>query len=106
MASESGSTAEAPLYGVSAEFLTPDALVRAVAQLSPYDFGRIDTFSPAPVPGMARYVRAPTWVMRVAALAGVVVGGGAFMAMCLYATGWDIHFRHRRAPTLPAGSLS
>ena len=79
--------AEGPeLYGVAAEFATAEALLAGVAELRQRDFGRIDTFTPLPIPGMddALGLRPPS--LGLAALAGVLLGGIGCFGMIAFAT--------------------
>ena len=92
MASETGQEREAPLFGVSAEFATPRALLDAVLALRDRGFGRIDCFSPVPVAGLAEAMRLRRTSMGWFAVAGVAIGFAGMMAMCLYATGYDYVF--------------
>ena len=92
MASETGQEREAPLFGVSAEFTTPRALLEAVLALRDRRFGRLDCFSPVPVAGLARAMRLRPASMHWYAAGGFVVGFVAMMGMCLYATGYDYVF--------------
>jgi hypothetical protein len=89
---ESGTVREAPLWGVSAEFATPGAMVEAIRSLRDRGFGRLDAYSPVPVPGAAEALRLPAQPIHPFALVGVIAGGGAMMAMCLYATAYDYVF--------------
>ncbi len=82
--------ADAPLFGVSAEFATPDALLAAVCALRDHRLGRLDAFTPVPVQGLAEALGFHPETVRPFAVIGVigVIGGfAAFMAMCAYETG-------------------
>jgi hypothetical protein len=74
------------LYGVSAEFADPEALLAAVTALRERAFGVVDTYTPLPVPGMdaAMGLRDPSlgWIALCAVLA---TGIGCF-GMISYAT--------------------
>jgi hypothetical protein len=84
--------ATAPLFGVSAEFASPDALLAAAVELRARALGRIDAYSPVPVPGMETALGLHSHAIRPFALAGAVAGFVAFMAMCAYATGYAYVF--------------
>ena len=75
-----------PLWGVSAEFETAAAMVSALEHLRERGLGRLDAFSPIPVPGAAEALRVPRGHFSWFAAAGAVLGGIAMMGMCLYAT--------------------
>lgn len=89
---EAGTAGEAPLWGVAAEFATPGALVEAIRALRDRRLGRLDAYSPVPVPGAAEALRLPTQPIHPFALAGVVLGACAMMGLCLYATAYDYVF--------------
>jgi len=78
---------EAPLYGVGAEFATPDALLAAVRALQARRFGRLDAYTPVPVQGLAEALKFHPEAVRPFAVLGVIGGFAAFMAMCAYYTG-------------------
>ncbi len=80
--------AAAPLYAVGAEFATPDALLAAVRALRDRRLGRLDAFTPVPVPGLADALEFHPEAVRPFAVLGVVLAFVAFMAMCVYATGY------------------
>jgi hypothetical protein len=92
MASETGHEGEAPLFGVSAEFDDPHALLAAVLALRDRRFGRLDCFTPVPVAGLGAALRLRTTSMHWFAGGGVGVGFVAMMGMCLYASGYDYVF--------------
>ncbi len=83
---------EAPLWGVSAEFDDSTSLLDAIADLAPRDLGRLDTYSPVPLPAVADALGIRHPPMNVVAILGALVGGAAMMAMCLYATAYDYIF--------------
>ncbi len=78
---------DAPLFGVSAEFATPDALLAAVRALQDHRLGRLDAFTPVPVQGLAEALGFHPETVRPFAVLGVIGGFAAFMAMCAYETG-------------------
>ncbi len=83
---------EAPLWGVSAEFDDADTLLDAVRSLAPRALGRLDTYSPVPLPAVADALGIQHPPMNVVAILGALAGGAAMMAMCLYATAYDYVF--------------
>ena len=84
--------AEAPLWGVSAEFATPEAMVAAVAALRDRDLGRLDTYTPVPIPGAMAALRLLKEPIQPFALGGIFLGGVLMMAMCAWATTSDYVF--------------
>ena len=83
---------EAPLWGVSAEFATPEAMVAAIAALRGRGLGRLEAYSPVPVEGAAEALRLAEEPIHPFALVGAALGGAAMMGMCLYATAYDYVF--------------
>ena len=90
--SETGHKETPPLWGVSAEFASAGAMVAALEQLRDRDLGRLDAFSPVPVPEAAAALRVPHEHFSWFAAAGVAIGGAAMMGMCLYATIYSYRF--------------
>lgn len=87
MSAHSHRTGPAPLYGIAAEFGSPDAVVAAAHALRPKAFGRLEIYSPVPVPGALEALgRTHRSVPSFMALGGVVLGFGLMMGMCIYAT--------------------
>ena len=82
----------APLWGVSAEFETADGMVAALDALHGQGLGRLDGFSPVPVPAAAQALRMPRRSLRPLALLGMLAGGAAMFGMCTYATVWSYRF--------------
>lgn len=78
--------AEAPLWGVSAEFLTAEGMVAAAAALRDSGLGRLDAYSPVPVPGAAEALRLPREPIHPFATGGLLLGGILMMAMCVWQT--------------------
>lgn len=78
--------AEAPLWGVAAEFVTPEAMVAAAEALRDGGFGRLDTYTPVPVPGAGKALRLPREPIHPFAAAGVLLGGILMMGMCTWQT--------------------
>lgn len=82
----------APLWGVSAEFDTAEAMLAALHGLRDRGLGRLDAFSPVPVPGAAEALDAAGKPIVALAAAATVLGGAAMFAMCTYATIWCYRF--------------
>ncbi|GJD60398.1 quinol:electron acceptor oxidoreductase subunit ActD [Methylobacterium frigidaeris] len=86
-------TAEARLWGISAEFDDAGALAAAVKAMKERDLGaRIETYGPVPMRRAADILGRPAGILQFLALGAALAGGTAFMAMCLYATGFDYVF--------------
>ncbi len=79
-------TEAAPLWGVSAEFETADAMVAALLALRGERLGRLDAFSPVPIPAVAAALRLPGSPIHPFAVAGAACGFLAMFGMCAYAT--------------------
>jgi len=90
--SEAGQEEKAPLWGVSAEFATPDGMVAALENLRGSNLGRLDAFSPFPVPAAYAALRLPHLHIKRFGFAGLVLGGFGMMGMCLYATLYSYPF--------------
>jgi hypothetical protein len=86
-------TAQAPLWGVSAEFDDAGDLAGAVRALKERDYGaRIETYGPVPMARAADALGRPAGILPLLALGTALAGGTAFMLMCLYASGIDYVF--------------
>ena len=83
---ETGHASAPPLWGVSAEFDNPEAMVAALLVLRDHDLGRLDAFSPIPVPAASAALNMPHEHLTWFGLVGVIAGGTGMMGMCLYAT--------------------
>lgn len=78
---------EAPLYAVAAEFGSPGAVLAAAQALRPRKFGRLEIYSPVPIPGaMDALDRSHRSIPSFMALGGAVLGFASMMGMCIYAT--------------------
>ena len=78
---------EPPLYGIAAEFGSPDAVLAAAHALRPKEFGRLEIYSPVPVPGALEALgRTHRSIPSFMALGGAVLGFALMMGMCIYAT--------------------
>ncbi len=92
MAESHDDPADAPLWGVSAEFETADGLVAAIEALRPQKLGRLDAFTPVPIPEVGRALGLHGQPIHPFALAGAALGGAAMFGMCTYATIWGYRF--------------
>ena len=92
------------LYGLLAEFETPEALVEAARQARAEGYARIEAFSPFPVEGLADAIgfreRALPWI----ALAGGIAGGGGGYLLQWYmnAVNYPINIGGRPLDAWPA----
>lgn len=91
MASRKGKAGDAPIYGVSAEFTTPGALLEGVRTLRTRDVGQLETHTPIPIAGLNRALGNSGSLTRYAVLAAVL-GFASMMALCIYATAYDYVF--------------
>jgi hypothetical protein len=89
---EVGTEGEAPLWGVAAEFTTPEAMVAAAMVLRDHGLGRLDAYTPVPVPGAAEALRLPREPIHPFALGGVLLGGALMMGLCTWETTSDYVF--------------
>lgn len=76
----------APLWGVAAEFTTADALVAAIAPLRRAGLGRVEAFSPMPLPAAEVAMDVHPRPIAPFAVAGALLGAGAMFGMICYAT--------------------
>ncbi len=84
----------APLWGVSATFASQGdlaAALQAVSGISP-DQVRLDGHGPVPMPRTLRALGLEGRSILPYALAGALLGGAGFFAMCVYATAYDYVF--------------
>ena len=84
--SESGQQPSPPLWGVSAEFESAADLVAALRALRDRGLGRLDVFSPVPVPEVDAVLSLPYGHIGLFSIAAAIAGGLLMMGMCLYAT--------------------
>ena len=75
-----------PLWGVSAEFDSEAGMLDALRELQGADLGRLDAFSPVPVPEVDKVLQLARQPIYPFAVVGALLGGGAMFAMCTYAT--------------------
>ena len=85
----------APLWGVSATFASQSdlaAALQAVSSISPPDQVHLDGHGPVPMPRTLRALGLEGRSILPYALAGALLGGAGFYAMCVYATAYDYVF--------------
>lgn len=84
--------AEAPLWGVAAEFATPGGLAAAARAMRAARLGRVDCFTPVPLPAIGEALELRPGPVSLAAIGGAGAGFVAMMGMCLYATVFSYRF--------------
>ncbi len=84
--------AEAPFFAVSAEYGSGEELLHAASEARGRGFRRLHAYSPEPVPGVAELLGEGGGSVRLAAIAGGVVGSLGFFGMAVYATMVDYVF--------------
>jgi Ni/Fe-hydrogenase subunit HybB-like protein len=85
----------APLWGVSATFASQSdlaAALQAVSGISSPDHVHLDGHGPVPMPRTLRALGLEGRSILPYALAGALLGGAGFYAMCIYATAYDYVF--------------
>ncbi len=75
-----------PLWGVSAEFDTSEAMVAALLALRDRGFGRLEAYSPVPIPAAAEVLRAPSQPVFPFGVGVAFLGAGTMFGMCTWAT--------------------
>ena len=84
----------APLWGVSATFASQADLAAALQAVSGigHDHARLDGHGPVPLPRTLRALGLEGRSILPYALAGALLGGAGFFALCVYATAYDYVF--------------
>jgi hypothetical protein len=76
----------AQLYGIAAEFATPEAATRAAGEARAQGFRRIEAYGPYPVPELAEASGFRERRIAPAVLAGAILGGLGGYGFLYYAT--------------------
>ncbi|KAB1073944.1 quinol:electron acceptor oxidoreductase subunit ActD [Methylobacterium planeticum] len=94
LAATEGDPRDAPLWGVSAEFASESELAAAAEALNRFQSAHVhlDAHGPVPIPNVLHALRIRDRTIRPYAILGALLGGGAFLAMCIYATAYDDTF--------------
>ncbi|HYH45169.1 MAG TPA: DUF3341 domain-containing protein [Thermoanaerobaculia bacterium] len=72
-------TAKSPVYGLMAEFATPQGLTAAIERVRDAGYEKVDAFTPYPIEEVSHALRLPRSKMPL-----VVLGGGIFGALLGY----------------------
>ena len=73
------------IYGLMAEFESPEAIVHAARRTHEAGYRRIDAFSPIPVEGLAEAVGFHWTSLPIVVFIGGLLGGSTGFGMCWYA---------------------
>jgi hypothetical protein len=74
-----------PVYGLMAEFETPEEVLEAARRTRSAGYRRIDAFSPIPVEGLAEAVGFDWTALPILVFLGGLLGGLTGFGMCWYA---------------------
>lgn len=95
---------EKPLYGLMAEFLTPDALVEAARRAYGEGYRRMDAYSPFPVDGLAEAIgfrhNLLPWIVLIGGMIGA--GGGFYLQYYISAVDYPLNIGGRPLNSWPA----
>jgi hypothetical protein len=92
--------AEAAVYGLLAEFATPEALLGAARRMREAGYRRIEAYSPFPVEGLAEILEFHDRRVLKLGLFGGLFGTGFAFAMQLF-TNWDYPINVGGRPLYP-----
>lgn len=74
-----------PIYGLLAEFETPEQVLDAARRTHAAGYKKIDAFTPIPVDGLSEAVGFKRTLLPVFVLIGGILGGSTGFGMCYYA---------------------
>ncbi|MFY9753223.1 MAG: DUF3341 domain-containing protein [Candidatus Acidiferrales bacterium] len=74
-----------PIYGLMAEFETPEQILEAARLTYEAGYRRIDTFTPIPVEGLAETIGFDWTSLPIVVFIGGLLGGCTGFGMCWYA---------------------
>src|ERR1700730_2014268 len=74
-----------PIYGLLAEFVTPEELLAAAHRAHSAGYRKIDAFTPMPIEGLAEAVGFEHTVLPAVVFTGGLIGGLTGFFMCYYA---------------------
>ena len=96
------------LYGLLAEFESPEGLLRAVARLRAHGYRRLEGHTPFPVEGLAETLGFKVRRLPFLALAGGIIGGvgGMYMQWYLNAYDYPINVGGRPLDAWPAFAIA
>ena len=78
-------TLKQPVYGVMAEFETPEQILQAALRTHAAGYRRIDAYSPMPVEGLAEAIGFEWTSLPMVVFIGGLLGGCTGFFMCWYA---------------------
>jgi len=92
------------IYGLLAEFATPEELLEAARRTRAQGYKRIDAFSPFPIEGLAEALGARrTWIAQIVLLGGILGGSAGFlMQYYLSAVDYPLNIGGRPLNSWPA----
>jgi hypothetical protein len=79
------SAAPAAIYGIAAEFASPEALYHAAEAIARAGFTRVEAYSPFSIRGLAEVLGARRNTVALATLIAGMIGGLTGFGMCWYA---------------------
>jgi hypothetical protein len=93
-----------PVYGLMAEFGTPDALVEAAQRAYAEGYRRMDAYSPFPVDGLAEAIGFRRNLLPLMVLIGGVIGaaGGFFLQYYIHVIDYPLNIGGRPLNSWPA----
>lgn len=93
-----------PIYGLMAEFASPQALVQAAERASEHGFKRMDAYTPFPVEGLAEALRIERTRVPLIVLIGGIVGclGGFFLQYWVAVIDYPLNVGGRPLNSWPA----